>query len=303
MFRKTSKPKLSLSKIDEDISTNREIEKVDQQQSKEKFVKVTRKLMKMTVGFFFFVLLINFFLLQLVGKNLSETAQENQSKKCSNDPPAIEEESFELTEAEQKNVELMKKLDEYYESDVLSAMDLSSLKITDDDIPVIFKRIFRRGKMNYRNVILRDNCLTSIGMKHLVDGLLKTRTNIRNIGLSSNPDIGDEGIEHLIRLLRESRSISILALHHTGITDQGVRLLADLLTDQNVNSFSPIEKLYISFNKSITDESFQALMQIMEENQTLKVFGIQHCGLSDKVRRRLVFVAAKKKKRKFSFAE
>ena len=52
LFRKTSKGKLSLSKIDEEISTNREIEKVDendQQPNKEKFVKVTRKLMKMTV--------------------------------------------------------------------------------------------------------------------------------------------------------------------------------------------------------------------------------------------------------------
>lgn len=210
---------------------------------------------------------------------------------------------MELTETEQKNIELLKKLDEYYSSHVLNAMDLSSLRITDDDIPVIFKRIFRRGKINYRNLILRDNCLTSVGVKHLVDGLLKTRTNIRNIGLSSNPDIGDEGMEHLIRLLRESRSISILALHHTGITDRSVRLLADLLTDQNANSFSPIEKLYISFNKSITDESLQALIQIMEESQTLKVFGMQHCGLSDKVRRRLVMMAVKKKKKKFSFAE
>lgn len=61
LCRKTSKAKLSLSKVDEDISADRDISKPDenepqpdQQQNKDKFVKVTRKLMKLTVGLFFF---------------------------------------------------------------------------------------------------------------------------------------------------------------------------------------------------------------------------------------------------------
>ena len=215
----------------------------------------------------------------------------------------IEEEPLVLNEIEQKNVQLMEKLKEYSQSNLVSAMDLSSLNVTDDDIPVIFKVIYRGRKRSFRNLILRDNALTANGVRNLVDGLLKIPTNLRNIGLSSNPEIGDEGIEHLVRLLRESRSITILALHHTGITDQGIRLLANVLCDEDVNSYSPLEKLYVSFNKGITDESLASFVQILEANGALKALGIQHCHLSDRARRRLRLVVTKKKKRRFSFAE
>lgn len=219
------------------------------------------------------------------------------------DESTIEEEPLVLNETEQKNVQLMDKLIEYSRSNISSTMDLSSLNVTDDDIFVIFKVIYRGRRRIYRNLILRDNALTPIGVKNLVDSLLKIRTNLRNIGLSNNLDIGDEGFEHIIRLLRESRSITILALHYTGITDQSIRLLANVLCDTDTNSFSPLEKLYISFNKGITDESFQSLVQILEENQTLKAIGLQHCSLSDRARRRLRTVVTKKKKRRFSFAD
>jgi len=180
-------------------------------------------------------------------------------------------------------------------------MDLSSLNLTDNDIPQIMQRLFRKEKKNYTNLVLRDNALTSIGVKILVDELLTTPTCLRNLGLSSNPGIGDAGVEHLVRLLQGSRSITLLALHNTGITDRGVRLLADVLCDTNIDSLPSLEKLYISFNRLITDGSLQAIVQILEHNQTLQVLSLQRCSLSNRARRLIRhIVSKKKKKRKFS---
>ena len=69
--------------------------------------------------------------------------------------------------------------------------------------------------------------------------------------------MGDSGIEHLARLLRANRTMTFLSLPNTGITDRGVRMLADVLCD--IDSDSPcaaLEKLHISFNKEITDASW-----------------------------------------------
>ncbi|CAF4417827.1 unnamed protein product [Rotaria sp. Silwood2] len=72
------------------------------------------------------------------------------------------------------------------------------------------------------------------------------------------------------------------------MTDYGVRLLADVLCGVNDDSICPsLEKLHISFNKLITDQSIEALIQIIEQNQTLKLLSLQYCSLSDKVRRKL----------------
>ncbi len=216
----------------------------------------------------------------------------------------IEEELSISNEEKQINLDdFDEKFDQEDELDIDTTMDLSSLSLTDNEIPEIMHRVLRQEKKNYTNLVLRDNTITSMGVKILVDELLTTPRCLKNIGLSSNPDIGDAGVEHLIRLLQGSRTVTFLALHNTGITDRGVRLLADALCDAETNSPSVLRKLYISFNKFITDESLEALIQILEHNQTLRVFSLQHCSLSDKARRRLRHICAKKKKRKFQFSD
>ncbi|CAF4672702.1 unnamed protein product [Rotaria sp. Silwood2] len=137
----------------------------------------------------------------------------------------------------------------------------------------------------------------------LVDTLISSRTKLKYLSFSNNPNIGDKGIEYLTNLLQKNRSITFLALPNTGMTDYGVRLLADVLCGVNDDSICPsLEKLHISFNKLITDQSIEALIQIIEQNQTLKLLSLQYCSLSDKVRRKLRKAVTKKKK-KFSLSE
>jgi hypothetical protein len=85
------------------------------------------------------------------------------------------------------------------------------------------------------------------------------------------------------------------------MTDHGVRLLADVLYGvDGDSSCAPIEKLYVSFNRSITDASMEVILQILGHNSTLKLFSDQHCSLSDRARRVLKKLGTKMKKRKFS---
>jgi hypothetical protein len=238
---------------------------------------------------------------QSLQKNEETVSQTNKQTEDSINP---DNETTTKEEAVERNVNLEKKLDQDDELDIRGTMDLSSLNVTDGDIPLIIQRAFRRKKKQCIQLILRDNALTSNGVKLLVDELLTTPTSLKNLGLSNNPGIGDAGVAHLARLIQTNRSITLLALHHTGITDRGVRLLADALCGADADSSpSPLQKLYVSFNKLITDDSLEALVQILEQNQTLKVFSLQHCSLSDRARRRLRQVGIKKKKKKFGLSE
>ena len=201
------------------------------------------------------------------------------------------------------NPQLEEKLNEYDRSNLDGTLDLSSSDLLDNDMPLIIDRIFRKGKTKCLRLVLRDNALTSVGVKLLVDQLLVTPRSLKNLGLSGNGNIGDAGIEHLSRLMQTNRSITLLALHNTGITDQGVRLLGQMLCPTNGESSPSVEKLFMSFNKSITDQSLDVLVQILEQNQTLKVLALQRCSLSDKARQRLRQVATKIKGKKFNLSE
>ena len=101
----------------------------------------------------------------------------------------------------------------------------------------------------------------------------------------------------MTRLLQTNRSITLLALQDIGITDRAIHLSAKCLCDNGTRSSPALEKLYISFNKAIMDESLEPLVQILEGNERLKALSLQRCSLSDSAQRRLRQVSRKKNKR------
>jgi hypothetical protein len=209
-----------------------------------------------------------------------------------------------LQETEQKNVLVEDRLEHDIEFDVTGILNLSCMNVTDNDLPTIIQRAFWDGPKKCTGLLLRDNALTADGVRMVVDTVLAARANLKYLSFSSNPAVGDAGIEHIVRLLRKSRWMTFLALPRTGITDRGVRLLADVLCGVDTESTTPppLEKLYISFNKLITDESLEALLQILERNHKLKVLSLEYCSLSEQSYRRLRQAAIKLKKRKFSLS-
>ena len=240
---------------------------------------------------------------QDLGRNEAISLEKNQ---YSEDAPNLSADKEVNSPKEDESI-LMNLDDKFandYQFNLTGIMNLSSMKLTDNDIPMIIQRAVNEKHKKSLGFIFRDNALTSEGVKTLVDTVLKMRLNVTYLSLSDNPDIGDAGVEHVARLLQKSRSINFLALPNIGMTDRGVRLLANALCGNGSSSnCAPLEKLYISFNKLITDESFEAILQILGYNQTLKIFSVQHCSFSDRVRRRLKQVGVKMKKRKFSLVE
>ena len=201
-----------------------------------------------------------------------------------------------------KNDQLQDHLENDTEFDITGILNLSCMNVTDSDLPNVVQRAFLNGPKKCTGLILRDNALTADGVRIIVDTIIAARASLKHLSFSSNPDIGDAGIEHIVRLLQKRRSVTFLALPQTGMTDRGVRLLADVLCGNDPEATSPpsLEKLYISCNKGITDESLDALLEILAKNQRLKILSINHCGLSDRAYRRLQHAATKLKKKKFS---
>ncbi|CAF1258450.1 unnamed protein product [Rotaria sp. Silwood1] len=251
--------------------------------------------------------------LQKLPRDKKKSNQKSKKTKDSNSQkPKQAEDNVEVTLEEQfiflqheyqKNESLEEKLAENHEFDNMGIMNLSAMNLTDTDMPLIIQRALQK-KTKCTGILLRDNGLTSLGVKILVDALLATPKKLKYLSFSNNTAIGDVGVQHLIRLLKANRSITFLALPNTGMTDQSVRLLADVLGDTDGDSScSPLEKLHISFNKSITDESLAALTQILERNKTLKEFAIQHCSLSEEARYQLRQTITGTKKKKLSLTE
>ena len=88
------------------------------------------------------------------------------------------------------------------------------------------------------------------------------------------------------------------------MTNCGVQILADVLCGIDNNFLcTSLEKLHISFNRAITDESLEIFLELMEKNQTLKILYVQNCSLSEKVRRCLRKATLKKKNRKFNLSD
>lgn len=225
-------------------------------------------------------------------------------KSKSNIDIIVEEMPDSSNEKEQTDMNIEEKFAQDHTFDIIGIMNLSSMNLTDHDIPMIIERAFHDKHKKFFGLNLRDNALTSDGVKMLVDALIKLRATVKYLCLSDNSNIGDAGIEHLTRLLRKSRTMIFLAVPNTGITDRGVRILADTLCGFDADSScAPLEKLYISFNKSITDESLIPVLQIIEQNRTLKVLSVQHCSFSNKARQLLRQVGTKMKKRRFSLAQ
>ena len=202
----------------------------------------------------------------------------------------------------EKNVQLENHLANNNEFNITGILNLCSMNITDSDLPSIIQRAFPDGSKKCTGLVLRDNALTVDGVRMIVDAIIASPASLKHLNLSSNPDIGDAAIEHIVRLLRKKRSIVFLALPQTGITDRGVKLLADVLCGNDPEATNPpsLEKLYISFNKGITDESIDPFLQIIEQNKGLKVCGIEHCSLTEDAYQQLQEAVTKLKKKKFS---
>lgn len=253
---------------------------------------------------------MSLFLLKINNQDVNLSPQKFQIDISYKKKASIDDKNFKarkqlksLQNINQKQLSLQELFDDDRQFIVTGVMHLASMNLTDSDMPMIIKKIFGEHKTKCIGLNFRHNSFTSVGVKMLAYALLAAQTQLKYLNFSNNMNIGDVAIEDLVLLFKKTGSIAFLALSNTGMTDRGVRLIADLLCNVSGDSCCPpLEKLYLSFNELITDESLEALLEILERNHTLKRFSVQYCRLSDEARQTLR-EASKKKNQEFDMSE
>jgi Ran GTPase-activating protein (RanGAP) involved in mRNA processing and transport len=181
-------------------------------------------------------------------------------------------------------------------------LDLSEQHVTDEDVPFIaLEAIVKRG---CKDLCLRSNEITQEGVPYLADAL-QYNSGLETLSLSSNR-IGDQGALRLSSSLMANMSqVKELDLSDTGITDEGINCLAEMLQrntclthlwlDNNYignpgiktltdaidgRSNLSVKNISLSGNKSVTEASIEDLIEMIDEWR-LKTLHLRYCGISE----------------------
>ena len=104
----------------------------------------------------------------------------------------------------------------------------------------------------------------------LFDTLRTTNSSIKGILLSGNEQINDECMKSVGEYVKSNKSIEVILLARTKISDAGIEILAPYL-DGNTT----FEWLYLKDNNGITDKSIPLFLKIIESShiQSIDILG------------------------------
>jgi Ran GTPase-activating protein (RanGAP) involved in mRNA processing and transport len=187
-------------------------------------------------------------------------------------------------------------------------VDLSRQELTDEDMHIIVKEVII--KKQCKQLVLTSNKITSVGVsivaqalntnntleilelddnqacdrgvESLVKALLMNNNILKKLGLAKN-GITDEGVRHLAQMSTTNQILTQLDLCSNEISDEGVQILANAIRDHN----STIEMLWLTSNKMLTDESVDSLIHMIQYKRSLKRLWIFKCNLSEIGKERL----------------
>lgn len=186
-----------------------------------------------------------------------------------------------------------------------SIMNLSERELTDDDLIVVVNealvkklckelwlqanKITSKGALTIANALrdnttldtlyLRDNHLNNEGVYFLAQALSLNGTNVKNLGLGGN-GITDEGVSFVAEMLKSNTKLRVLYLRHNQIGDQGIKVLADVLSFNNTT----LKELYLSSNPLVTDLSGGYLLKMLQHNLSLKRLWVHNLNFSEETK-------------------
>lgn len=111
---------------------------------------------------------------------------------------------------------------------------------------------------------------------------------VLNLG---NNDIDDNGIKHIVSLIRLKLSLIELHLDENQIGDDGVEQLCKTLSHPTAT----LQKLYLQKNRQITDKSAEYLTSMLKKNQSLTTLWLYGCSLNDSGKQKLADATKSKK--------
>ncbi len=204
-----------------------------------------------------------------------------------------------------RNPQLENEIDQY---EFRSKIDLSFRQLTDRDMEIVVKQAIIQKQCTA--LLLNDNLITSEGATIIANALHNntileelnlwnnqvsdlgtfslskilsvSNFTLRSLGLGQN-GISDVGAQHLAEMLKTNQTITRLWLFHNEIGDRGVQALADVLAHENKS----LQWLDLRLNKSVTDSSFDAVANMLKNNQSLRKYWMEYCNLSRPVKEKI----------------
>lgn len=155
--------------------------------------------------------------------------------------------------------------------------------------------------LNNTNVVLDglslcQNQLTDDDVFQLSSAFSMKTCRSTRLALTSNR-ITDRGVQYLADMLKINTSLQQLWLGSNEITNKGLCLLIDVLRLKN----RTLKVLSLSHHPMITDQSRDALLDLLDQNQSLKMLCLVQCHLSETCQRQLHQAAQLHKEFYFDF--
>lgn len=132
---------------------------------------------------------------------------------------------------------------------------------------------------------LSFNFISDMGVYFLVQS-----NSLKKLELDSN-EITDQGAEYISIMLKTNQILLWLSLDNNNITNYGMQLIVNVLSNSNRR----LEELYINGNKFIDDQSINYFIPMIKQNQIIKKFSIENCGITKKGKTRLQQIVKYKK--------
>ncbi|CAF1250235.1 unnamed protein product [Adineta steineri] len=166
------------------------------------------------------------------------------------------------------------------ESTTVNEVDLCGSRLSSNDISHLVGEL----SIPQTHTVEQWKCCGLTRMKTLDGGPLKV------LNLAKN-NIDDDGVNHIVGLLRLKRTLIELYLNDNQIGDAGVEKLATALS----HPAAALQKLYLQDNKRITDRSVKSLTEMFEKSQSLNTLWLLNCGLTDNGKQELSEAAGLKR--------
>ena len=147
-----------------------------------------------------------------------------------------------------------------------------------------------RDNTTLETLELSGNQLRDKGIYHLTQVLATHNSTLQKLYCGTN-GITDHGAQYIAQLLKKNRVLTRLDLSFNEIGDRGVRRIANALAHFNTS----LVQLNLSWNKSISEASVDALIEMIEHHQALETLDISHCNLSPADKAKLRDIARLKK--------
>jgi NLR family CARD domain-containing protein 3 len=167
-------------------------------------------------------------------------------------------------------------------------LSVQSSKITTAGVLLLVEAL--NNNQTLETLYLSNNHIGDHGVRLLAETLSNRQNTLKTLVLQQN-EITNQGAQYLARMLQANTILLWLYVGENQISDDGVRMLAEAITNGN----ETLEMLVLSSNKYLTDRCVDYLLPMIKRSNSLKKLWIENCNLSQQGKKALTKAQQEKK--------